>query len=210
MAFYYYRELPNGGALAILRVAEPVQFFLDNYSFNPALLKRVNTLKSVSRQLEVLATNTLLQQLLPSGTSIEYNSYGAPHLVGSKFNIAISHSAPFVALLIHPKATVGVDIESLHRNFSVVERRALSQYERECIDTSLKELHLAIYWGAKETLFKSFKMRNAQFSTDIQIEKFIPKRGGTIWGRVDGTEGITRVELQYEVVEEHILVWSLY
>ena len=87
-------------------------------------------------------------------------------------HISITHTNNFVAIITNPTEDVGIDIECLDRDFSAVEKKALSEDElddlldeKENDDERKKErtLQLAIYWCAKEALYKRMG-RHAKFS----------------------------------------------
>ncbi len=209
MAIYYYRELPEGGLLAIWEIVESIEEFLASYFYPNSVLERLANFKSDRRKREVLALYALIAELLPNGTLLCYNSCGAPSIEGGQFNVGISHSRRFVALILHPNREVGVDVESVGRNFLAIEQRALSVEEQKSISPSVRELQLALFWSAKECLFKTFRMSDADFAKDIAIESFLPQKRGTLRGSVKVGEARESLLLYYEELEDHILVWSI-
>ena len=122
--------------------------------------------------------------------------------------ISITHTNRFVAILLHPDEDLGIDIECLDRDFSAVEKKALSEDELEDLDDRKKNLQLAIYWCAKEAIYKRMSLSGVDFAEQIEVERFNPRDEGEIWATFthkDGTE--LEFELSYEVFENHVMVW---
>ena len=122
--------------------------------------------------------------------------------------ISISHTNRFVAILLHPDEDLGIDIECLDRDFSAVEKKALSEDEIDDLDDRKKNLQLAIYWCAKEAIYKRMSLSGVDFAEQIEVERFNPRDEGEIeatFTHKDGTE--LEFELSYEVFENHVMVW---
>ena len=122
--------------------------------------------------------------------------------------ISISHTNRFVAILLHPDEDLGIDIECLDRDFSAVEKKALSEDELDDLDDRKKNLQLAIYWCAKEAIYKRMSLSGVDFAEQIEVERFNPRDEGEIYATFthkDGTE--LEFELSYEVIENHVMVW---
>ena len=113
-----------------------------------------------------------------------------------------------MAILLHPDEALGIDIECLDRDFSAVEKKALSEEELEDLDDKKKTLQLAIYWCAKEAIYKRMSVSGVDFAEQIEVEGFNPRDEGEIeatFTHKDGTE--LEFELNYEVFENHVMVW---
>ena len=122
--------------------------------------------------------------------------------------ISISHTNRFVAIILHPDEDLGIDIECLDRDFSAVEKKALSEDEIDDLDDRKKNLQLAIYWCAKEAIYKRMSISGVDFAEQIEVERFNPRDEGEIeatFTHKDGTE--LEFELSYEVFENHVMVW---
>ena len=121
--------------------------------------------------------------------------------------ISIAHTNRFVSIIIHPDESLGIDIESLDRDFSAVEKKALSEDEIEDLSERHKNLHLAIYWCAKEAIYKRMSLHGVDFAEQIEVERFSPmkKRAGSHIYTQDGVE--MEFELEYMVFDNHVMVW---
>ncbi len=114
------------------------------------------------------------------------------------------------AIITHEEESVGIDIESLGRNFAAVEKKALSQDEIEDLSEKNRDLHLAIYWSAKEAIYKRMSLSDVDFSSQIEIKKFTPRDNGEIeavFTMPDGEE--IEFEMEYTIFEDHVMVWMV-
>jgi 4'-phosphopantetheinyl transferase EntD len=103
---------------------------------------------------------------------------------------------------------VGIDMESLARNFSAVEIKALSDEEREYLSDKHRHTQLCLIWCAKEALYKRFSESGVDFAAQICIEKFVPKSDGKLTATYTNSEGKQmEFTLHYEIIENHALVW---
>ena len=76
------------------------------------------------------------------------------------------------------------------------------------LDDRKKNLQLAIYWCAKEAIYKRMSLSGVDFAEQIEVERFNPRDEGEIYATFthkDGTE--LEFELSYEVIENHVMVW---
>ena len=113
-----------------------------------------------------------------------------------------------MAIITHRDEALGIDIESLDRDFSAVEKKVLSDDERDDLSDHNRKLQLAIIWSAKEAIFKRMSQLDVDFAEQIEIEKFTPRDEGEIsatFTHKDGTE--MEFELEYMVFERHVMVW---
>ncbi len=193
MALFYTKQLDNGATI-----------WLWDISISDTALYSKN-----SRKREQEAVRCLLNTIFKKEVLLCHHENGCPYLENCDSNISISHTSSFAAVIIHPAFSVGVDIENLSRNFSAVEKKALSPEEIQNINPEKKNLSLAIYWSAKEAVFKRVSQSEIDFAKQIFIEKFDPGQFGNLNALFTDKQG-NRYELflGYEIVKNHILVWT--
>ena len=104
------------------------------------------------RRLEWLAARSLIR-VFGYNSLVMYHPTRRPFLAHSHAHLSISHSYPFVSVLISEKNLVGVDVESFKRPFSHVSNKYLSKWEKEWVDVNDNK-SLALIWSAKEALYK--------------------------------------------------------
>ncbi|WP_019988468.1 4'-phosphopantetheinyl transferase family protein [Rudanella lutea] len=103
------------------------------------------------------------------------DEYGKPHLLqpesaGSPAHISISHTGGWAAAVWHQNRPVGIDIEPIRAQFTRVVPRVLSEAEIE--HAAGRADRLAVYWCAKECLYKLYGKRQLTFREHLHIEPF--------------------------------------
>lgn len=209
MALYLTKELENDATIYVWEITETEQELMESTAVPDDELEELTFIKSEARRKEKLATRALLNLIFPEKLYLGHHENGKPYLENSATEISISHTNRFVAIITHPDEDLGIDIESLDRDFSAVEKKALSEEEREDLSDKNKTLQLAIYWCAKEAIYKRMSLPSSvDFAEQIEIDKFNPHEEGdldAIFIHKDGTE--EELELEYQVIENHVMVW---
>ncbi len=193
------------GLLTVWQITESsdelLSFFTPEETADPAFQKFTYE----KRKVEWLAIRTLLKQMIGSGFEITYTLEGKPILAHPVYHhISISHSHDFAAVYIHQQQSVGVDIESINRNYTSVKKRYLSETEMEQVNEN--QLLQCIYWCAKEALFKLVEDDGVDFRKQIQIIPFNSKQETFSARFVSGNMQKT-YQLQYMIFNEHCMVW---
>ncbi|MBR4775786.1 MAG: 4'-phosphopantetheinyl transferase superfamily protein, partial [Bacteroidales bacterium] len=66
---------------------------------------------------------------------------------------------------------------------------------------------LAIYWCAKEAIFKLLSRYNVDFAEQIEIERFRPRGEGELEATfIDKNEDEQEFDLEYMTFDRHVLV----
>ncbi len=208
MGLFLSRELENGATLSLWDITESEEELLKLSSVPKEELEELHLIKSSSRRRERLAVRALLNELFDGKVYLGHHDNGRPFLQNSLTEISISHTSRFVSILTHPEESVGVDIESLERSFSAVEKRALSNQEREMISDKQRNTHLAICWSAKEALYKRMSLTDVDFANQMLIKRFTPKESGELQAVFIDKDGEEQdFELSYEILENHVMAW---
>ena len=171
-------------------------------------MEEISFIQSESLRKQRLAVRALLNELFEEKVYLSHHDNGKPYIENSAVNISITHTAKYVAVILHDEEDVGIDLESLDRDFSAVEAKALSEEERDDLDDDRKSEQLAIYWCAKEAIFKRVSVYNVDFAEQIEVERFRPRGEGELEATFidkDGEE--TEFELEYMTFDRHVLVW---
>ena len=123
-------------------------------------------------------------------------------------NISITHTEKYVAIILHDEEDLGIDLESLDRDFSAVEKRALSEDEIEDLDDERRNEQLAIYWCAKEAIFKRVSAYKVDYAEQIEVERFRPRGEDELEATLIHKDGYEEeFELEYMTFDRHVLVW---
>lgn len=208
MALYLQKELENEAKIYVWEMTETEEELLKTVAVPDNELEELHYIKGASRRREMLATRALLNTIFPEKLYLGHHDNGKPYLLNTAMELSISHDDRFVAIITHPDEDLGIDIENLNRDFSAVEKRALSEDEIDDIDEKKKNFQLAIYWCAKEAIFKRMSLNGVDFAEQIEIDRFNPHDDGELdatFIHKDGTE--MEFELGYEVFDGHVMVW---
>lgn len=208
MGLYLRRELEKGGEIAVWQVSETEQELLDIVSIPKDELEEVFMYKSEVRRKEKLAVRALLNTVFEDKVYLGHHDNGSPFIQNNLTHISISHSGKYVAIITHPTEDVGIDIDSLDRDYSAVEKIALSEDEIDDLSNKNRNTQLAIYWCAKEALYKRMGQSGVDFSKQMEIDKFNPKDEGEIEATFidkDGEE--EEFDMEYEIFDDYVMVW---
>ena len=133
---------------------------------------------------------------------------GQPYLENCVTNISITHTEKYVAIIIHDEEDLGIDIESLDRDFSAVEKKALSEDEIDDLEKEKRNEQLAIYWCAKEAIFKRMSQNRVNFAEQIEVERFNLRKEGELEATfIHKDEHEEEFDLEYMIFDRHVLVW---
>ena len=106
---------------------------------------------------------------------------------------------------------MGIDCESLDRDFSAVKKKALSEdeiEEVEDLDEDERNEQLAIYWCAKEAIYKKLSQYKVDFAEQIEIDDFRLRGEGELDATFTDKDGYEEeLQLEYITFDRHVLVW---
>ena len=145
MGLYLRKQLKNGAEISVWEVTETEEELLNIISIPNDELEELFIIKSEARRREKLAVRALLNTIFEEKVYLGHHDNGSPFIQNNLTHISISHTNRFVAIITHPTEDVGIDIESIERDFSAVEKKALSEDEREDLGDKKRNLQLAIY-----------------------------------------------------------------
>ena len=210
MALYLRRKLDNKAEIAVWQVTETEEELLNLTSVPTDELEEISLFRSESQRRQKLAVRALLNELFEEKMYLNHHDNGKPYLENCATNISITHTDNYVAIITHEEEEVGIDIESLERDFSAVEKKALSEDEIDDLEdnSSNKNEQLAIYWCAKEAIYKRMSQNRVIYAEQIEVEKFRPKGEGELEATfIHKDEHEEEFDLEYMMFDRHVLVW---
>ena len=210
MALYLRRKLDNKAEIAVWQVTETEEELLNITSVPTDELEEISLFRSESQRRQKLAVRALINELFEEKMYLNHHDNGKPYLENCATNISITHTENYVAVITHEEEEVGIDIESLDRDFSAVEKKALSEDEIDDLEdnSSNKNEQLAIYWCAKEAIFKRMSQNRVVYAEQIEVEKFRPKGEGELEATfIHKDEHEEEFDLEYMMFDRHVLVW---
>ena len=208
MGLYLKKKLDNEAEIGVWQITETEEELLALSATPSDEMEEISFIRSESLRKQRLAVRALLNTLFDEKVYLSHHDNGKPYLENNPVNISITHTEKYVAVILHEEENVGIDIESLDRDFSAVEKKALSEDEIDDLEDEKRNEQLAIYWCAKEAVFKLLSRYNVDFAEQIEIERFRPRGEGeleaTFTSKKDDEE---EFDLEYITFDRHVLVW---
>ena len=208
MGLYLKKELENEAVIGVWQITEPAEELVELSSTPSDEMEEISFIRSESLRKQRLAVRALLNTLFDDKVYLSHHDNGKPYLENNPVNISITHTEKYVAVILHEEENVGIDIESLDRDFSAVEKKALSEDEIDDLeDDEKRNEQLAIYWCAKEAVYKLLSRYNVDFAEQIEIERFRPRGEGELEATFTSKNEEEEFDLEYITFDRHVLVW---
>jgi len=207
MGLYLKKELDNEAVIGVWQITETEQELIDLSSTPSDEMEEISFIRSESLRKQRLAVRALLNTLFDEKVYLSHHDNGKPYLENNPVNISITHTEKYVAVILHEEENVGIDLESLDRDFSAVEKKALSEDEIDDLDDDNRNEQLAIYWCAKEAVFKLLSRYNVDFAEQIEIERFRLRGEGELEATFTSKDEEEEFDLEYMTFDRHVLVW---
>ena len=144
MALYLRKKLDNKAEIAVWQVTETEEELLNITSVPNDELEEISLFRNESQRKQKLAVRALINEMFEEKMYLNHHDNGKPYLENCATNISITHTDKYVAVITHEEEEVGIDIESLERDFSAVEKKALSEDEIDDLEDEKKNEHTDI------------------------------------------------------------------
>ena len=207
MGLYLKKELDNEAVIGVWQITETEEELKELSSTPSDEMEEISFIRSESLRKQRLAVRALLNTLFDEKVYLSHHDNGKPYLENNPVNISITHTEKYVAVILHEEENVGIDIESLDRDFSAVEKKALSEDEIDDLEDEKRNEQLAIYWCAKEAVFKLLSRYNVDFAEQIEIERFRPRGEGELEATFTSKDEEEEFDLEYMTFDRHVMVW---
>ncbi|MCQ2176372.1 MAG: 4'-phosphopantetheinyl transferase superfamily protein [Bacteroidales bacterium] len=210
MALFLTKDLDDDGhsRLGIWQITETEEQLRSLSSIPSDELEEISFIKSESLRKQKLAVRVLLDSMFEDKVYLSHHDNGKPYIENNSINISITHTEKYVAVILNDDYEVGIDCESLDRDFSAVEKKALSEEEIEDLDDDGRNTQLAIYWCAKEAVYKKMSQYNVDFAEQIEIDDFHVRDEGELEAVFTDKDGYEQeLSLEYMTFDRHVLVW---
>ncbi len=150
-----------------------------------------------------LAIRYLAKELNLNFSGIKKDEYGKPYLVDSEWQMSLTHSENYIAVIMHPNKNVGIDIEKPNKKMWRILERLFSENEIRLIGEDLDRM--SIFWSAKEALYKLYGKRGTDFRQNLLID--IDSKG--YFGKIIMHDCKKEIRIFTEKVQDYILVWAI-
>ena len=207
MGLYLKKKLDNEAEIGVWQITETEEELIELSATPTDEMEEISFIRSESLRKQRLAVRALLNTMFDDKVYLSHHDNGKPYIENNPINISISHTAKYVAVILHEEENVGIDIESLDRDFSAVEKKALSEDEIDDLEDEKRNEQLAIYWCAKEAIFKLLSRYNVDFAEQIEIERFRPRGEGELEATFISKNEEEEFNLEYITFDRHVLVW---
>lgn len=209
MALFLTKDLddPAHSRVGVWKITESEAELRTMTSIPSDELEEISYIKNESLRKQRLAVRALLDTMFDEKVYLSHHDNGKPYIENNAINISITHTDQYVAVILNDEDEVGIDCESLNRDFSAVEKKALSEEEIGNLEDEQKNEQLAIYWCAKEAIFKLTSQYDVDFAEQIQIDGFRYRDEGELSATFTDKDGYEQeLNLYYFTFDRHVLV----
>lgn len=187
--------------LALWHITETVDELLSLETISSVDKNEVlNCYKSKVRQCEALVVRALLQGLFKTNVALSHNIDGCPFL-DNGFNVSISHTKGWAAVIISKDYNVSVDVEYVSPRIMKIKDKFLRNDEKADGVTSA-----LLHWCAKETVYKLYSVDHLTFE-EMRVSAV---KGNSMKGLIvieNMRRGVKRLA-NYCVTEDYVLVYD--
>ena len=137
MGLYLRKTLDNKAEISVWQITETEQELIDLSSVPTDEMEEISLIRSETLRKQKLAVRALLNTVFEEKMYLNHHDNGKPFLENCITNISITHTDRYVAIITHDEDDVGIDIESLDRDFSAVGKKVLSEEDFHRLKTPL-------------------------------------------------------------------------
>ncbi len=210
MGIVYIKEERDLTKIGIWKVEESIEILERKLMLNQEELDFYNKLNKGKRNLHWLGGRVLLRYLLDTNKFIEVrgDEHGKPHLINFDYEMSISHSFDYAAVIISNKM-VGIDIEKIKEIITRLASKFMNDEEIQAVDQNPELEKYYVYWCAKESLFKLNGKKYLNFRDDIFLEPFEYKKKGTVRAGMNMNGNKRIFEVNYEEFNGYMFTYVI-
>lgn len=206
----FYKQQADGGVLAVWKIEETEQELLDLFPLPSRLRHAAEAARfaSAARRLEWLSARALLLALLGEDKPVAYRPDGKPCLADGSWQVSISHTAGYAAVLLDKERAVGIDIERYASRVRRVARRFMRPDERALPYCGDDVWGMLLHWSGKESVYKCMEHPHPDLRL-LRVLPFEPQRTGSfaVQSCVDGR--LDSFLVSYLIADDHVLTWTV-
>ncbi len=170
--------------------------------YGERLLQECARFGSEHRRKEWVGARVLLHHLLQREEPIAYLPSGKPCLVSGAFHVSISHTSDYVAVALHSRCEVGIDIE----RYGLRALRLKERFVREDESVGDSDVYMALlHWSAKETAFKLLDREEVDFREHLRITPFDREQEGYFTLTETKTDEQKSFRIHYLTTDDFVL-----
>ncbi len=174
MAIAYRQRIDDDMEFALWKIEEKAEDLYSQLQLNEEEKAYVEQIGNGKRHLHWLGTRVLLRKMLITNDYIDckVDEHGKPYLVTLPYQISLSHSFDYAAVMISKSHPVGIDIEIVKEKVERIAHKFMRPEELAFIDDKHKIEHLYACWCAKEAVYKCNGEKEVSFVDDILLKPF--------------------------------------
>ncbi len=197
MAIAYRKQVDEDTEIALWRIEEDADTLYQQLQLNEQEKSYVDQLANGKRHLHWLGTRVLLRTMLNTDEYIDcrIDSHGKPYLFNMPYQISLSHSFDYAAVMISKSRPVGIDIELVKQKVERIAPKFLRPAEMAFINPDQKIEHLYVCWCAKEAIYKCYGQKEVSFLDHIILHPFAYAPEGSL--KADLQKG--KIDMNYQV-----------
>ncbi len=194
-----YKTFRSGkSSIAIWKIEEAVSDF--------DLAHLVANVKTEKQGVQWLSSRKALDVLGVQASEVVKDEFGKPHLASGNEHISISHCEKY-AVAIRGAKLVGIDIEEITPRIERIAARILHPSELEIVDQNERLTTLYLLWSAKEAMYKLYGKKAVDFREHMRALPFKAEANGKFTMEFLKHEKPSAYQMNYEVFDNHTLVW---
>jgi 4'-phosphopantetheinyl transferase len=208
MPVVFNKNIEEQTILSVWKIEETEESLLNGLQLKSHELEFISSLNSGKRLLHWLSTRLLLRRMLNTADYIDcrMDEHGKPYLVNADYEISLSHSFDYAAVMISKDKKVGVDIELIKDKIKKIQRKFLTELELSQLKDEDTTLALYICWCAKEAIYKWHGRKGLEFRKHIHIYPFQTADAGVINARVQLPDGSVELVVEYVKIENDYMI----
>ncbi len=174
MPIVFNKNIDDQTILAVWKIEESEADLTAGLQLKQHEVDFIASLNNGKRLLHWLSTRLLLRTMLNTDEYIDcrMDDHGKPYLVNFNFEISLSHSYDYAAVMISSNKKVGVDIELMKEKIQLIKHKFLSvdELKQENLDISTAGLYVS--WCVKEAIYKWNGRRGLELKKDMFVNAF--------------------------------------
>jgi len=211
MPLKFIKKINESSSWALWKVEEEIGHFFMINDLKIEERSNFDLITNHYKKLEWLATRATAKQLLESlgliYEGLHKDKFGKPHLNGSKGQISVTHSYPYVAVIFHEDEQIGIDLEQPREKILMISKKFLNEAEQAFCKQDEKKT--TILWSVKESLYKLHGRKFVVFKDDLEVSAFDLEKEGDLKGQIKLNSNIEHINLRYICYEDFVITYTV-
>ena len=203
MPLFQQKNIAHNIKVGVWHITENQEEIINQATVLGINMNTIPKTNSENRIKQWVATRLLVNHFF-SDAEIEYDEFGKPSL-SNHWNISISHSGEYVAIILNEKENCGIDIEKISSKVERIKHKFLNDDDIKSITT---HEYLTLFWGAKEALYKYYGKKEVLFIENLFIKGF-SEQESSFTGIINMPDLKKEIKMEWEKIDDYVLVYTL-